>query len=159
MPALQNFNANEVEPNTGFDAIPPGKYKVVIEATEEKATKNGNGSYIQFTLVVVEGEYANRKLWDRLNLNNPNEKAVQIARGTLSAICRAVGITQPKDTEQLHDIPLIARVGYAKPDPNDPNGEKRNEIKGYEEAKGTLQTAKPVPQQQAAAPGKAPWKR
>ena len=39
-----NFNAAEVEPSTGFDAIPAGKYQVIINESEMKPTKTGNGS-------------------------------------------------------------------------------------------------------------------
>lgn len=33
-----NFNANEVEPSIGFDAIPAGKYQAVITDSEMKDT-------------------------------------------------------------------------------------------------------------------------
>ena len=38
----------------------------------------------------VVHDLESRLLWARLNLDNPNQQAVQIARGELSAICRAV---------------------------------------------------------------------
>ena len=43
MPAL-TFNANNVAPSTGFDAIPAGKYQAVISQSSIKATRNGAGS-------------------------------------------------------------------------------------------------------------------
>lgn len=146
------FNADEVPPSTGFDAIPQGKYKVVISESEEKPTKKGDGSYVQFTFTVIDGEYENRKLLARLNLNNPSDQAVGIARRDLSAICHAVGVKQIKDTSQLHDIPLIVRV-TAKADDT---GELRNDIKGYESANGTamVNTKQPAA---ASGAGKAPW--
>jgi len=155
--AAIDFDANEVPPSTGFDAIPAGKYKVVIEDTEEKQTKKGDGSYLQITFVVLDGEHAGRKLWARLNLNNPNDQAVGIARAELSAICRAVNVLQLKDTTQLHDLPLVVRV-TAKPDRE--SGEMRNEIRGYEPA-GSATAAAPAPKATAgaAAQSKAPWKR
>ena len=81
--ATLNFNANEVEPSTGFDAIPAGKYQAVITDSEEKRNKAGTGTYLQLEFEVIEGDYKNRKLWTRLNLNNPNAEAVRIARATL----------------------------------------------------------------------------
>jgi len=145
------FNADEVPPATGFDPIPAGKYKVVITESEEKATKAGTGSYLQLTFVVVEGEFENRKLWARLNLNNPNDQAVSIARAELSAICRAVNVRKIKDSSQLHDIPLVIRVS-AKPDDK---GEIRNEIKGYE-AVGAA-TSSPVGASSGATSSAPPW--
>ena len=60
-----NFNANEVEPSTGYDPIPAGKYQAVITESEMKPTKTGNGQYLQLEFEIIEGEYKNRKVWDR----------------------------------------------------------------------------------------------
>lgn len=147
--AAIDFDATEVEPRTGYDAIPAGKYKVVIEDTEQKQTRKGDGSYLQITFVVTDGEYQGRKLWARLNLDNPNDQAVSIARAELSAICRAVNVLKLKDSTQLHDLQLTVKVA-TKPDKE--SGEVRNEIKGYEPA--TTAPPKPAP---AVAGGKAPW--
>ena len=38
-----NFNANEVEPSTGYDPIPAGKFQAVITESEMKPTRPGNG--------------------------------------------------------------------------------------------------------------------
>ena len=152
MSILQDgFNADEVAPSTGFDAIPPGKYKAVISESEEKQTKKGDGSYLQLTFTVIDGEYENRKLWARLNLNNPNDQAVSIARAELSAICRSVGVRQIKDPSQLHDIPLLIRVNAKADD----KGELRNEIKGYE-AVGAAVTSSPIGNSSNAA-SPPPW--
>jgi hypothetical protein len=88
MPAL-NFNANEVEPSVGFEPIPNGKYQAVIAESGFKSTKSGNGRYLELEFEVIEGEHKGRKLWARLNLENPNSTAVEIARAELSAICSA----------------------------------------------------------------------
>ena len=61
-----NFNANEVEPSTGYDPIPAGKYQAVITESEMKPTKTGNGQYLQLEFEIIEGEYKNRKVWARL---------------------------------------------------------------------------------------------
>lgn len=126
MANLNGFDANQHEP-TAFDALPAGDYDVVIIASEMKPTKSGTGSYLQLTLQVLGGQYQNRKLFDRLNLDNPNATAVTIAKGTLSAICRAVGVLTPKDSAELHNKPLKATVRVTK----DGEGNPSNEIKGY----------------------------
>ena len=102
MADLNGFNANDVEPTGNFEAIPAGKYLAAITDSETKPTKTGAGSYLQLSFTVLEGEYKNRVLWARLNLANPNQTAVQIARGELSAICRAVGVMTPRDSAELH---------------------------------------------------------
>ena len=81
MANLNGFDANEVEPTTTFEPLPAGKYLAAITESEMKPTKSGSGSYLQLTFTILEGEYKNRVLWARLNLNNPNATAVKIARG------------------------------------------------------------------------------
>ena len=150
MANLSGFNANEVDPTADFDPIPAGKYVAVITKTEVKPNKAGTGSYLQFVFQIFEGEYSGRLLWARLNLDNPNETAVKIARGELSAICRAVGVMQPKDSVELHNLPLVISVKCRKRPDTD---EIQNEIKGYEK-KEALQ-GKPL----QAAVETPPWRR
>jgi hypothetical protein len=150
MVMLNGFNANTVEPATDFDPIPAGRYIAVITASEVKTNKAGNGSYLQLTFQITEGEYRNRFLWARLNLDNPNATAVKIARAELSAICRAVGVMAPNDSVELHDLPLVISVKCKKRNDSD---EITNEIKGY--AKKETAPGKPV----QAATDTPPWRR
>ena len=150
MATLQGFNANDVEPATDFEAIPAGKYLAVITESEVKPNKSGTGSYLQLTFQVIEGEYKNRFLWARLNLDNPNATAVKIARGELSAICRAVGVMAPNDSVDLHDLPLVISVKCKK---RADTGEITNEIKGY--AKKEAAPGKPA----QVATDTPPWRR
>lgn len=150
MVSLGNFNAHDVEPAADFDPIPAGKYLAVITESEIKPTKSGVGSYLELTFQIIDGEYKNRLIWSRLNLDNPNSTAVQIARSELSSICRAVGLMTPKDSAELHNLPLNITVKCKK---RDDTGEMTNEIKGY--AKRELAGGQ-VPQ---AASSVAPWKR
>lgn len=166
-----NFDATEVVPSAGFDPLPAGKYVAVIEASENKPTRNQQGHYLELTFVVIEGEYANRRLWARLNLDNPNPKAVEMARADLSAICRAVDVMRPTDSEDLHNIPLVIRVKCRK---REDTGEITNEVGGYEArtqggealkpppVNNTPQHAAPKPSpapRPAGPPATAPWKR
>ena len=124
-----DFNAGDEEPATGgeFEALPAGEYEVVIVESTEKVTKAGTGKYLELQMQVLRpAKHDGRFVWDRLNLINPSEKAVEIARGTLSAICRAVGVLTPKDSAELHNRPLVARVTR-----RDYEGATRNEVKSY----------------------------
>ena len=162
--ATLNFNANEVEPSVGFEAIPAGKYQAVIVDSDMKPNKAGTGEYLQLEFEIIEGEYQNRKVWTRLNLNNPNPDAVRIARADLSAICHAVGVIQPGDSVDLHNLPLTITVKCRKT----PDGDIVNEIKGYAAkapASGGAVTPaapqQPAPQGTAssATPSAPPWAR
>lgn len=128
MANLMGFNANEVKPNEGFEPVPAGDYIACIIESEQKANSSGTGTYLKLTLQIVEGQYANRKLFENLNLDNPNSQTVQIARGTLSAICRAVNVLEPNDSAELHDIPMLVKVGLEK---RKDTNEMQNRIRGY----------------------------
>ena len=151
MSDLNGFNANEVDPNVSFDPVPAGKYLAVIVESEMKPTKNGKGSFLELKFQIIEGEYANRNVWARLNLDNPNQQAVQIARGQLSAVCRAVGVLTPKDSCELHNLPLIIDVKCKKRQDND---EMTNEIKGFLKK----ETSAPAPARPTSA-STPPWAR
>ena len=151
MADLQGFDANQVEPTTDFDPIPAGKYVAVITDSEMKPTKAGTGHYLQLAFQIIEGPYKNRFVWARLNLDNPNATAVQIARAELSAICRAVGVMAPKDSIELHNLPLVIHVRCKK---RSDTGDITNEIKGYSKRESPTPSAKP-----AAADNTPPWRR
>lgn len=153
MANLTGFNAAEVDPSVSFEALPAGKYLAVITDSEVKPTKSGSGEYLQLTFQVIEGPHKGRLVWARLNLQNKNETTVTIARAELSAICRAVGVMAPKDSVELHNLPLQIRVACKK---REDTGEITNVIKGYEKKPSALASG-PRP---APPPGGAPpWKR
>ncbi len=155
------FDATAVEPiGDGFEPIPDGEYEVVIVASQMKPTKAGTGSYLELKCQVSEGSYAKRVLWTRLNLKNPSTAAVEMAKRELSAICHAVGVLRPKSKDELHNIPLLARVVRA----DDGRGGFRNEIKGWRAKSATTASAAPAtaatPAAAASAPtsaGARPW--
>ena len=150
MPTL-NFNAEDVAPSTGFEAIPAGKYTAVITESELKPTKSGSGQYLELTFEIIDGEFKNRKLWARLNLENQNSEAVRIARAELSAICRAVNVMRLHETSELHNLPLVVSVKCRRT----PDGEPVNEIKGFEPRGNSYH----APQAPATKPAGAPWAR
>lgn len=110
--AYLGFDATTVAPSSDFSALPSGEYAVIITATEMVATKRGDGQMLKLTLEVVEGPHKGRLLWARLNLVNNNPKAVDIAQRELSAICHAIGKPYIKDSDELCNLPLRAKVAY-----------------------------------------------
>lgn len=129
---LSGYNANDFEPAGDFSPIPEGEYKAFIAASTFKPTKAGDGKYLELTLQVMEGPYIGRQVWDRLNLDNPSDKAVSIARSQLSSICRAVGKMTPNDSSQLHNLPMLVRIAL---ETRQDNGEPANRVKGYKSLK------------------------
>jgi hypothetical protein len=126
--ATLNFDASQVEPSAGRDPVPAGKYLAAITASEMKPTKNGSGQYLELEYQILDGEHKGRRLWSRHTLNHPSAQTVQIARGELSAICRAIGIMTPKDSTELHNLPLTVTVKLKK---REDNGELTNEVAGW----------------------------
>lgn len=127
MPAMLNFNAANVKPAEALDNLPSAWYNARITESEMKPTRDNKGRYLSLVLTVIDGPYANRKIFDRLNLENQNQKAVDIAYETLSAICHATGVIQLQSSQQLHGIPLAVKVGIRQEQGYDP----QNEVKGY----------------------------
>ena len=145
--AILDFNATDVAPTSPLEALPAGTYECCIVESGMFPTKSGNGSFLKLTFEVVSGEHAGRKLFARLNLDNPNPTAVQIARGDLSAICRAVGVMSPHDSEELHNLPLLVTVRVRRLEDGDVN-----DIRGYAPVKRSA----PAPSAPTSVP---PWQR
>jgi hypothetical protein len=108
------FDASQVDPNSQFDLIPPGEYVFIIRKTDIKPTKAQTGAYLEYEAEAAQGDVAGRKVWGRMNIQNPNPQAEQIGQRELSQLCHAVGVLQVQDTTQLHDKPFIGRVGVEK---------------------------------------------
>ena len=135
------FDAESVDPLGDRTPVPAGKYRAIATKSDWKATKDGKGRYLEFVFQIVDGDHSGRMLWSRLNLENPSQQAVNIARAELSSICRAVGKMKPRDTAELHDIPLVLAVAVKA---REDNGEPTNEIKGYESVRASAESKQTV---------------
>lgn len=138
--ALFNFDATTVEPQKprAYGPLPAGDYEMIVARSDIKPTNAGTGHYIELEMHVVSGEHSGRRLWERLNVDNPNKTAEDIAKQALSALQLAVNVPNMSDTEELHDKPFIASVAIDRKDP------ERNRIMGYTSSSGAV-TAKPAP--------------
>lgn len=86
MPYNSTFDANQFEPNQGGAIHPVGTFDFVVSNTSVDQTKDGTGG-----MFVVEVNTPAGSSTRRFNLWNQSAKAVEIAHGQLSALCRAVG--------------------------------------------------------------------
>lgn len=149
--AQLNFDASTVSPSESIEAIPAGWYNAQIDQSEMKPTKDGSGAYLELRFSVLDGQYANRKVFTRLNLRNSNPVAQEIAYKQLSAICHATGVMQVQDSQQLHGRPLKIKV---KVRAASGDYEASNEISSFKNI--NEQVDGPVGGAPAAAGG-APW--
>lgn len=152
------FDANEVEPSTGIGPDPSftGWHPAQITESENKVAKSGRGEYYQMTWEITDGPFKGRKLWSRLNLVNESQTAVDIAYRELSAICRAVGALNIKDTSELHHRPCLVNVIY-KPANGDKQAQNDIASGGYKPI-GAGNTAPPAPKP-APTGSTPPWKK
>jgi hypothetical protein len=154
MPVL-DVNLDDV-PERSYEPLPAGWYEAVITESEEKENKKKDGSYIQLKFQIFGPSHNGRVIFGRLNLNNPNDQAVGIARQDLKAIVMACGLARCTSTEQLHDIPLMIKLTVK---PGDGNYEPSNEIRGYKAVdKGGNVPPKPNATTATTASQK-PWQR
>ena len=156
----QTFNRSELpDPTSGGGVlIDPGQYKAVIVTSDLKENSKKNGSYLELKFVITEGQYSNTEFFERLNLDNPNAQAVEIAKKKLAEIMDALGVEQVSDSTELHNKPLMLEIYNKKQNDwtNDKGelveGKDRSEIKKYLQvpavgsgATGGANTAPPFP--------------
>lgn len=146
--ALLNFNAANVQPTSSFDPIPAGDYIAQITDSSIKPTKSGTGMVLNLTWTILDGQYVNRKVFDRLNVQNQNPTAEKIGQEQLSAICHATGVLQLQDSTQLHARPCKIKVKVRK----DEQYGDSNEVKGVSATAQGASFAAPAAAHAAAAP-------
>ncbi|KGL02748.1 DUF669 domain-containing protein [Thalassobacter sp. 16PALIMAR09] len=163
-----SFDATSVEPTTPYELLPAGKYRAQIVESEMRVTRNGMGQFLWLMLDILDGQHKGRKIFDQLNLVNPNPTTVEIAQRTLSAICHATGRMHVSDSEELHLIPMTIQVKIKPPK----NGYSESNAIAYlppesggapaAAAKPAATPAAPPSTQAASAPPKmasAPWNK
>ena len=154
----QAYNPQNHEPSGSFDPIPAGWYEATIIESEVKDTKNGQNKYLELRIQLSESrhpEHGSRLLFERLNLWNSNQQAVDIANRSLAALCRAIGqVSEWTDSEVLHHKAFAVKV---KIRPASGDYDASNDVTGYD----TVAKRFGGGQQQAAgsAPSSPPWKR
>jgi hypothetical protein len=148
------FNANQYEPNQGMAAHPPAqKIPFQITSTAIVETKDKTGA-----MLVVDFTSAMGTVIMRYNVHNQNPKAVEIAYGQLSALCRAVGIFQIDGSNEcaaLRGGRGLMDVGYQKdeePNPQFPDRKGYTELKRVYDINGNDPSKPPSNQGAGSAP-------
>jgi len=133
-----------------FAPLPAGDYEVEVTQTDVRATKTGTGNYLWLELTVRNGKFKGRKLFEQINLQNPNPQAVEIAQRTLAGLLAAMGKTKiENDSNELLLHPVIAVVALDKKDAT------RNRVTRYK-AVPTYAPAAPAAAAPAAPAAPAP---
>jgi hypothetical protein len=159
MPYNATFDANQFEPKQIGGGHPPGnKFPFEITNTEVVATKDNDGG-----MFVVEFSTPAGSIVMRYNLFNKSPKAVEIAHGQFSALCRAVGRYQVdfnNDGAVLRGARGLLDVGWQRgqePSAEKPDGgytevKKVYDIHGIEPGKNNAVSQQQPQTQQNAQP-------
>lgn len=114
-----------------YEELPNGIYELEVEASDVVPTKAGDGTILKTTMVVLRPEdYAKRKLFNNYNLENKNAQAQEIGQRQFASLCRAIGVQEVSDSEDLHFKAFTAKIGLGKPS-KDGQYPARAEIKTY----------------------------
>lgn len=133
----EGFKPEEVEDVLlDFEPLPKGQYRVQIVESEVLPTKSGTGTNLTLKLVVQDGKFKNRVLFDNLCVVNENAKAQGISQTKLKQAIQSLGVKSLKDSSQLHNKDLMASIIVEKDDyktKQQGNGEDvfRNNIRSY----------------------------
>jgi hypothetical protein len=150
---MQTFDARTVDPTQSVGGLPIGRHVVKAVKSELKATKDDSNGYVQYDLMIIDGDHKGEVGAYRLNMYHSNPKTVEIARRQFSALCHVTGVYQVSDSNQLLNIPFMVEVGLQK----DPNPQGYTEVKKVFDANGNEPgQANRAPASQSAAPA-AGW--
>ena len=117
------------------EEVPNGIYALEMEASSVDKTSKGTGQILKTTLSVIEPEeFKGRKIFNNnYNLENDSPKAQELGQRQFAALCRAIGVSDVDDSEELHFRRFIAKVAIGKPSTGKDGTEYpgRAEIKRY----------------------------
>jgi hypothetical protein len=124
------YDATQGEQMSDRSALPAGEYLAAIARSDVSDTRKGDGRKVELEFEVLDGPRKGRRFWTTLNLWNPSPATVEMAQRELNSICRAAGRLRVADTDELHGIPMLVKLGFQK------DNAERNEPKGYKPAAG-----------------------
>jgi hypothetical protein len=129
------LNLANVEPDSGVpDPVPAAWYNVKIDETDVLPTSKNDGMYVKVVFVIMDGQFAGRKIFNNYNFENKNPIAEEIGKKQLRALGDCIGVIDIQDTNILHGKPMKIRVGIS---PAKGDYEASNNIKGYKNINDT----------------------
>lgn len=114
-----NVDETNVATGEGGTPVPAGWYRIMIDSAEIKDTQAMTGKYINIKATIVEGEFENRNLYNKIHLMNPSVKCVEISERLKNALWVAIGEMKVDGCYQLLGKVVEARVKINKDNFND----------------------------------------
>ena len=96
-----------------YTPVPPGEYGFTIVEADYKATSAGTGHFIYIKCKIDDNDPSGeggRTFEDRFNIDNPNDKAVEIGQRQLNALLFATGKQGIADTDELVGLSAVAKL-------------------------------------------------
>jgi Protein of unknown function (DUF669) len=153
--------ADVPESNRNFDPFPAGNY--IYQITESDVVDIANGLMLKLTFEVMEGPYANRKVFANLCIRHSNEQTQSIAQRDLADLFLATNTPRSRNSDDLHFKPFVGRT-IVKRDKKGEYGPK-NVIIDYKPLAGKATVTPPAQKANGfakatpAAAKSAPWRR
>lgn len=122
MPFSTTVRKDESIPSNNYAPIPENEYHMTIDKCEEKLTKDGKNSYINFALKVTDGQYAGRKVFHRIiiSFNGYTDSTVREINGRkLNEILDACLIDEARGPEDFVGKEMTVKVGFDKSGENE----------------------------------------
>jgi len=143
--SFSSLSLANVEAAAGVSVLPPGKHIVKITDCKIEATKSGYGHIMKLRMSNKSGVIS-----DNINVDNPNEKAVEIGLGQLKAMLVAAGHKDP-DNVGAHGVQAIVGLTVGVIVGSETyQGSERSKVKGY--CKPSEAEAKPMAKTPAEKP-------
>jgi hypothetical protein len=84
----------EPENEEANNLLPKDEYIAQIVEASVLPPKSMDGYYILIVWKILEGEYENRQVWQRITFTHSNEQARTIGRKMLKDLCTALGVDE-----------------------------------------------------------------
>ena len=114
------FDTANEEGSPAFEPIPEGRYVASITDAKAGPLKSGKGQAVTATWEVQGGEYAGRRVFDRIIVSHESADAMKFGRRKLKDVAAACGVTEAiTDLSVLQNKPCSIFVKIE----DDPTGE------------------------------------
>lgn len=134
------FNLNEVEESSSFEVLPKGTYNAIVEEFEFTTSQSSGSPMIKCVYSLIDGEYAERKIFDYYVLTGEGAKyALPRLKQLITRVCPDVSADTFNPAKFAESGVIINRqcritLGIQTQKKGEYKGEKRNNVKEILEA-------------------------
>jgi hypothetical protein len=90
--AIQGIQTQASGERKEYAPLPDDSYTVSLNRVGEKSTKKGDGTIVNVSFQVADGEFKNRLIWDSFLISHPNPKAAGIGLQRLDSMLKSMGV-------------------------------------------------------------------